>query len=138
MSARTPTAQDSAPDGLAEHVREVRRARARLGADLEQLNYEVRAEMGQKVEKFAWKTLMLGSVLVSVVGTRKALTAGWRALQHDDPPTNPADPGTGWGAAIAWTLATAMAAAAAKLVTARATAAGWQKATGTLPPDMRH
>lgn len=136
MSTRTPTTQDGSANGLAEQVREVERARARLGEDLEQLNYEVRAEMGRKVEKIAWKIAMLGSAAIAIFGTQKALTAGWRAVQHADPPTNPAHPQTGWGEAMAWTVASAVAAAVAKLVTARAASAGWEKTTGHRPPGL--
>jgi hypothetical protein len=133
---RMPPPEDGSSNGLADQVRQVEQARARLGEDLEQLNYEVRAEMGMKVEKIAWKLAMLGSAAVAVFGTQKALTMVWKKVQKADPPTNPANPSTGWGEAIGWTVASAIGAAVAKLVAARAAAAGWEKATGELPPNL--
>jgi hypothetical protein len=135
MSTAT-TATDGSLNGLTQHVREVEAARMRLGHDLERLNHEVRAQMGQTVEKLAWKALVVGSALSAGLGTVKAMTAGWKAVKKSDPPTNPAHPATGWGEAVAWTAATGVALAVAKLVAARGAAAGWQKATGHLPPGL--
>jgi hypothetical protein len=123
-------------NGLAPVVRDVEAARMRLGHDLEALNHEVRAQMGQTVEKLAWKAAVVVSALVAGIGTQKALTAGWRTATKSDPPTNPANPRTGWGEAISWTLATAVSVGLAKVVATRAAAAGWEKATGTLPPGL--
>lgn len=124
-------------NGLAPMVRDVEAARMRLGHDLEQLNYELRAQMGQTVEKLAWKVAIVGSSLLAVLGTQKALTAVWKGARHSDPPTNPADPETSWGEALAWTLFTGATAALMKVIAARATAKGWERATGTRPPGLR-
>jgi hypothetical protein len=132
----TTTATDASRNGLAGHVREVEAARMRLGHDLERLNHEVRAQMGQTVEKIAWKALVVGTALIAGIGTQKGLTAAWKGIQKSDPPTNPASPRTGWGEAVAWTVATAVSVAVAKVVAARGAAAGWEKATGHLPPGL--
>jgi hypothetical protein len=129
-------ATDASLNGLAPMVRDVEAARMRLGHDLERLNYELRAQMGQTVEKLAWKVAVIGTSLVAALGTQKALTAAWKAARHTDPPANPANPRTGWGDAVAWTLATAVSAGLAKIVAARAAAGAWEKATGTLPPGL--
>jgi hypothetical protein len=127
---------DASSDGLAPQVREVEAARLRVGDDLGSLNHQVRAQMGLKLEKLAWKLAVVASALVAALGTQKALTAGWKAATKHDPPTNPADPGTGWAPALTWTIATAASAAVAKIVATRIAAAGWEKATGTLPPGL--
>lgn len=127
---------EASRNGLAPAVRDVEAARMRLGHDLERLNQEVRAQMGQTLEKFAWKAAVVGSALAAAIGTNKVLTAGWRSVMKTEPPTNPATPGTQWGEAIAWTVATGIGIAVAKLVTARGAAAGWEKATGHLPPGV--
>ena len=124
-------------NGLAPMVKDVERARMRLGHDLEQLNYELRAQMGVTVEKLAWKAAVVGSSLLAVLGTQKALTALWKGARHSDPPENPADPQTGWGEALAWTLFTGATAAVMKIIAARAAAAGWERATGDRPPGLR-
>lgn len=124
-------------NGLAPMVADVEQARLRLGHDLEQLNYELRAQMGVTVEKLAWKVAVVGSSVLAVLGTQKALTALWKSARHSDPPVNPADPDTSWGEALAWTLFTGATAAVMKIVAARAAAAGWQRATGDRPPGLR-
>lgn len=124
-------------DELKHEVREVEAARARLGEDLERLNYEVRAQMGVTVEKLAWKVAVVGSSIVAVLGTKALLTAGWKAAMHTDPPTNPANPQTQWSEALTWTIATAATAAVAKVFAARAAASGWQKATGSPAPGLK-
>jgi hypothetical protein len=123
-------------NGLAPAVRDVEVARMRLGHDLEVLNHEVRAQMGQTVEKLAWKAVVIVSALVAGIGTQKALTAGWRSATKHDPPQNPVNPQTGWGEALSWTIATAVSVGVTKVVATRAAAAGWQKATGELPPGL--
>jgi hypothetical protein len=49
----------------------------------------------------------------------------------------PADPATSWGEAIAWTAATGLVVGVARMLASRGAAAGWQKATGTLPPGLQ-
>ena len=51
-----PGSAGSRPDynGLTPHVAAVEAARDRLGRDLDILNTEVRAQMGQTAEKTAW------------------------------------------------------------------------------------
>lgn len=124
----------AAHNGLADEVAAVEAARARLGQHLEVLQDEVKAQMGATVEKILWKVAAAGTAIAAGLVTRKALERGWRALRHEDPPGNPADASTGWGEAIAWSLATGVGLAAAKLVATRGAAAGWEKATGTRPP----
>jgi hypothetical protein len=127
---------EASRNGLAEQVTEVEAARMRLGHDLQHLNANARAQMGLTVEKIAWKLAVVLSAVVAGVGTQKVLSAGWKAAIKTEPPTNPANPSTGWGEALSWTVATAASAAVAKIVAARAAAAGWEKATGHMPPGL--
>jgi hypothetical protein len=129
-------ATDASLNGLAPMVRDVEAARMRLGHDLERLNFELRAQMGSTVEKIAWKLAVVGSALIAGLGTQKAVVALWKKTVHSDPPENPANPSTGWGEALGFTVATAAAMAVSKTVAARAAAAGWEKATGQLPPGL--
>jgi hypothetical protein len=124
-------------DGLSAHVAAVQGARERLGRDLEQLNVEVRAQMGQSLERTLWKVFGTGLAIASAIVTRKVITSAWRSARHSDPPANPAAWETTWAEALAWSAATGVAIGVARMVAARGAVAGWQKAFGRLPPDMQ-
>jgi len=70
------------------------------------------------------------------IAMRKALDAAWRAARHDDPPRNPAAPGTAWAEALAWAAVSGIAVAAARLIATRGAAATWKTLTGQLPPGL--
>lgn len=123
-------------NGLADRVAAVHAARMQLGRDLDRLTDEARAQMGLTMEKIAWKAAAAGAGVLAGLAVRKALMVGWRAARHQDPPANPAAPGTSWGEALAWTMAMAAGMGAAKLVAVRGAAAGWEKATGAPPPGL--
>lgn len=135
-SSTPATNTTGASDGLAPKVAEVEAARDRLGHDLDLLHSEVRTQMGRTVERIAWKLVAAGTAIAAAALTRKGLTVAWRKTIKRDPPKSTAGPGTGWGEAIAWTGATAVAIAVARLVAERGTAAGWQRATGHQPPGL--
>jgi hypothetical protein len=120
-------------DGLADRVAAVESARERLGRDLDRLNAEIRAEMGHNVERIMWKVAAGGAAVVAGLAVRKVLAQVWVRTQHSEPPEDPAAPGTRWSEAAAWTIATGVGMALAKLVAARG-AAGWRRATGSQPP----
>lgn len=92
--------------------------------------------MGQKTETFAWRLIAGASGVAAAAATRQALRAVWRARKHDDPPANPAAPGTTWPDAMLWAVATGVALGVARLVAMRGAAAGWRRATGKLPPGL--
>jgi len=115
----------------------VEAARDKLGRDLDTLNTEVRAQMGQTAEKTAWKLAATGAGVIAGVITRKAIVAGWKAARGTNPPTNPAARETQWSEAIIWTIATSIGVGIARLVATRGAAAGWEKATGALPPGLQ-
>jgi hypothetical protein len=108
----------------------------RLGQDIDRLTVEARAEMGQRMETITWKIAAAGAGVVAGLAVKKALVLAWKAARDEEPPLNPADPSTGWGEAVAWTVAMASGMGVAKLVAVRGAAAGWQKATGTMPPGL--
>lgn len=123
-------------NGLSDRVAAVEAARQRLGRDLDRLTVETRAQMGQTMEKITWKVAGVGSAILAGIAMRKVLTTGWEKARHQQPPMNPAQPGTSWGEAVAWTMAVGAGVGVARMLASRAAAAGWQKATGALPPGL--
>jgi len=123
-------------NGLTPQIAAVEAARSKLGRDLDLLNTEVRAQMGQTAEKTAWKIAATASGVLAGVLVRKALMAGWKAARHTDPPTNPASRTTQWSEALSWTLATSIGVGIARLIATRGVAGAWEKATGALPPGL--
>jgi hypothetical protein len=118
-------------------VRAVHELRQRLGRDLDQLNVEVRAQMGETAEKLSWNLLTTAAAVSAAIVVRKLATAGWSSLRPTEPPQNPAEPGTQWGEAIAWTAVTGLLVGVARMLASRGAAGAWTRATGTLPPSMR-
>lgn len=123
-------------NGLGDYVSAVENARARLGSDLDLLTTEVRAQMGQTIEKTTWKLAGAGAAVLSGYLARKTMMAAWRKTKHTDPPANPASRTTTWSEAITWAVASGIAIAVARLVAMRGAAAGWEKAVGSLPPGL--
>lgn len=123
-------------NGLAPYVTDVQRARARLGRSLDELNDEVRAQIGQSMEKATFKVAVGAATVAAALAARKALALVWKKARNDGPPPNPGSPGTAWGEALTWTLATAVGAGIAKLLAERGATAGWRKAVGSLPPGV--
>jgi hypothetical protein len=86
--------------------------------------------------KIGWRIMALAFAVPTGIAVRKAIEAGWRTAKHDDPPKNPAAPGTQWSEALAWAAVSGVAVAAARLVAARGAAATWKSLTGKLPPGV--
>ena len=86
--------------------------------------------------KIGWKIMALGFAVPTGIAVRKALETTWRKAKHDDPPKNPAAPGTEWSEALLWAAVSGVAVAAARLVAARGAAATWKSLTGKLPPGV--
>jgi len=80
--------------------------------------------------------MALGFAVPTGIAVRKALETTWRKAKHDDPPKNPAAPGTEWSEALMWAAASGIAVATARLVAARGAAATWKSLTGKLPPGV--
>jgi len=86
--------------------------------------------------KIGWRIMALAFAVPTGIAVRKAIEAGWREARHDDPPRNPAAPGTRWSEALAWAAVSGIAVAAARLVAARGAAATWKSLTGETPPGV--
>ena len=132
-------ASNTRPDynGLSPHVAAVEAAREKLGRDLDTLNTEVRAHMGQTAEKTAWKVAATAAGVVAGYAARKGIIAAWTKAKKTQPPTNPAARDTGWGEALAWTVATSIGVGIARLIATRGAAGAWERATGALPPGLK-
>lgn len=87
--------------------------------------------------KIGWKIVALAFAVPTGMAVRKALDTGWKKARHgDEPPKNPAAPGTDWPEALAWAAVSGIAVAAARLLAARGAAATWKSLTGKLPPGI--
>lgn len=137
MVQDTPARALNESNGLAPQLEAVRAARERLARDLDVFNVEMRSEMGHTMEKTIWKLAGTGAAVVAGIAVRNVLMSVWRAVTKHDPPANPADPATDWGEALAWAAATGLAVGIARMLASRGAAAGWQKATGMLPPGLQ-
>ncbi len=124
-------------NGKAAHVAAVQTARDRLSQDLDLLNSEVRAQVSTRAEETTWKLFGTGAAILSGILVRKIVYAVWRAVRKGDPPANPADRATSWPEAVAFALATGAGIGVGRMVAARGAAAGWEKATGSLPPGLQ-
>ncbi len=88
------------------------------------------------VAKIGWKVVGVSSGLVAARTSKKLLDRTWAKTKGGEPPRNPAAPGTSWGEALSWAVATGAAVAVARLLAARGAASAWKKATGSLPPGV--
>lgn len=82
-----------------------------------------------------WKALAALASVGAAVAARNATAALWRHRTGQEPPSNPADPDTDWGEAIAWTLATGALVGVARLVARRGAAQVWEQVEGELPQE---
>lgn len=89
-------------------------------------------------EKFGWQAVSTLSAVAGGIATRKLVAAAWGALSSSDvePPLNPADRRVDWSTAVQWALAAGVGVGLGRLVSQRAAAAGWEKATGSAPPGV--
>ncbi len=92
--------------------------------------------MAEAAGKIGWKIVAAAFAVPMGIAVRKAMETGWRKAKHDDPPKNPAAPGTAWSEALIWAAASGLAVAAARLLAARGAAATWKSFTGKLPPGV--
>jgi hypothetical protein len=83
-----------------------------------------------------WKAAVTLAAVGAGIAARNAATAAWTRRTGHEPPANPADPATGWGEAIGWTVATGVLVGVARLIARRGAAAAWAKLDGELPPGL--
>jgi hypothetical protein len=96
---------------------------------------ERQRERSVVVKKIGYEALSAAAGLLAAVAARKLVSAVWRG--DAEPPLNPADRRVSWRDALSWALASALGAAVARVVALRGTAAGWERATGEVPPGLQ-
>lgn len=84
----------------------------------------------------AWKVVGAASGMAAGAATRVVLRRAWRRSRGDDPPANPAAPGTRWPEALAWAAASGVAMAVTRMVAQRGAAEAWRSRTGAYPPGL--
>lgn len=121
---------------LAAELAAVERARAKLVADMEVLDREVRLEVLYRMENLAWKAVAGLSAAVAGLAATKVLNLVWGRIRPggNAPPTDPTDPRTRTSDALIWTALTGMGVGVAAVIAQRQAAKGWTKATGHVPP----
>jgi len=85
---------------------------------------------------WTWKVIGGLSGAAAGMATRFLLKQGWRKAKGDDPPSNPAAPGTTWREALAWTAASGVAIAVTRMVAQKGAAEAYKKKTGRYPPGL--
>lgn len=87
--------------------------------------------------------MAMGSKLVGIatgIAVRKLSEKGldkvWRKTRHTEPPADPASPGTPWGDALSWAIASGVAVGVARLVATKSLATAKLKITGKTPEGM--
>ena len=83
-----------------------------------------------------WRVLGTVSAIVAGMAARKALVVLWQKTTGDNPPANPAHPGTQWREAIPYAIASGAAMGLARMLATRKAAGYYQRSTGHLPPGM--
>ena len=84
--------------------------------------------------KVTWMIVGAGAAMLASTLVERSMTAGWRAITSDDPPSKPESPKTGWVPALTWTAASALAIGLSQVLAKRSAALGWEYATGRQPP----
>lgn len=86
--------------------------------------------------KVGWKVVGIGSGLVAAKATRAVMDKTYAKTKGGEPPRNPAAPGTSWGEAVTWAVASGVTLGIARLLATRGAAGAWRKTTGHLPPGL--
>jgi uncharacterized BrkB/YihY/UPF0761 family membrane protein len=82
-----------------------------------------------------WMAVASGAGALGAVAVRKGLNRAWQVTMDDDPPDDPTSLDVTWRDAILWTFATSVAVGLGRLLVQRGAAAGWERFTGSRPPD---
>ena len=86
-----------------------------------------------------WKVVSGVTGLLGALVARKLLRTAWAAASPDGsegPVLDPADRRFSWKDATLWAVTAGIGLGIAKLISARLAVAGWEAATGTLPPGV--
>lgn len=86
-----------------------------------------------------WRIVSTVSGLLGALVARKLMRAVWSAVSdssEDGPILDPADRRFSWREATLWAVTAGIGLGIARLISARVAVAGWEAATGTLPPGV--
>jgi len=86
-----------------------------------------------------WKIVSSLSGLLGALVARKLMRTAWGAARgdgSDGPILDPADRRFSWRDATLWAITAGIGLGIARLVSARIAVAGWEAATGTVPPGV--
>jgi hypothetical protein len=85
------------------------------------------------------KWMVMAGAASALVGplAERAVEAAWRGAAGEDPPKDVDGPDVDWGRALAWTVASAVVVAVAKVVARRGARVVWEQLTGAHPPRSR-
>jgi hypothetical protein len=86
-------------------------------------------------KQLAWKAISAGSAAVSVLVTRRVLTAVWQQFGTTPPPDVATDRRVTWRVALTWAVATGVGIAVARVVAVRLSARAWEAALHEAPPE---
>jgi hypothetical protein len=89
------------------------------------------------VGSLAWRIIGTGSAVLAAAAAQKGLSAGWKLVTGNEPPTIPEDPETSWREAIAWAVVSGAAIGLARLVATRHAAQYYMRSTGELPDALQ-
>ena len=92
----------------------------------------------QSSRQAMWRAVSAVAGLLSTLMIRKVMEAGYRAIRGDSSAPIPAvtNPRVSWPDAALWAAAVGVGVGIAKMVSTRVAVAGWEAATGTLPPGL--
>lgn len=101
---------------------------------------KLRREPDTLKRQTAWKVISALSGLAAAFVTRKVLLAAWAAAGRGDengvPVLDPADRRFSWKDALLWAATAGVGISIARLLSQRLAVAGWEAATGTVPPGV--
>jgi hypothetical protein len=86
------------------------------------------------LDRIKWLIVAGGAGLLAAKLTQTALGAGWRSVQHTEPPTSADSVETPTGEAVLWAVFLGAGVALAKLAAVRGAASLWRRSTGHEPP----
>lgn len=87
--------------------------------------------------KLGWKVVTLIFAVPISILVRKVIEKAWTRARPNDPPRDPASPGTTWIDALAWAAVSGVGVAAGRVLASRGAAKAWRGLTGTEPPGTQ-
>lgn len=89
------------------------------------------------MQKVLYKVFGILTGVLAAKLARSLMESSWKRTHAGaNPPRQPDAPGTQWGEALTWAVASGVAAGVARLLATKSVASAWRKATGHLPPGL--